>query len=222
MEAPSEIDAKQAALEAEQTANKNAANGYAPLDGSSDLPLANLPSHASTHQNGGSDEIATATPAANAIPKAGAGSDLAVGWIPEAAREEIFTWMSSGNLPASATAVDGGRIARRAGTIISATIFMEDRGGSGSSIADINRHVPSTKPITTQRNATAGVTIYTTQGNRPTIAGGVNAENAVFETATPNVTSFAAGDFFTVDIDQRATGAFAAGMVVQLHVKYDS
>ena len=38
--------------------------------------------HASTHQNGGSDEVATATPGANAIPKAGSGGTLASGWIP--------------------------------------------------------------------------------------------------------------------------------------------
>ena len=37
--------------------------------------------HASTHQHGGSDEVSTATPAANAIPKANASGDLADGWI---------------------------------------------------------------------------------------------------------------------------------------------
>jgi hypothetical protein len=38
--------------------------------------------HASTHQHGGSDEVATATPTANAIPKADATGKLAAGWIP--------------------------------------------------------------------------------------------------------------------------------------------
>lgn len=38
--------------------------------------------HATSHQNGGSDEVATATAGANAIPKAGAGGTLAAGWIP--------------------------------------------------------------------------------------------------------------------------------------------
>ena len=38
--------------------------------------------HATSHQNGGSDEIATATAAANSIPKAGAGAKLDIGWIP--------------------------------------------------------------------------------------------------------------------------------------------
>ncbi len=40
--------------------------------------------HASRHQNGGADEVATAAAAANAIPKAGAGGTLAAGWLPAA------------------------------------------------------------------------------------------------------------------------------------------
>lgn len=88
----------------ELTANKNAANGYPGLSASSKLTGsqqvygtavdtacqgndarlsdARTPTaHASTHQNAGSDEVATATAGANAIPKAGAGGKLAVGWI---------------------------------------------------------------------------------------------------------------------------------------------
>ena len=44
------------------------------------LIATDLPAHASRHQNGGNDEIGTATPAANAIPKSTASSDLN-GWI---------------------------------------------------------------------------------------------------------------------------------------------
>ncbi len=89
----------------EITANKNAASGYAGLDGSSKLTGsqqvygsasntacegndarlsdARTPTaHASTHKNGGGDEVATATAGANEIPKAGAGGTLALGWIP--------------------------------------------------------------------------------------------------------------------------------------------
>jgi hypothetical protein len=40
--------------------------------------------HASRHQHGGADEIATATPAANVIPKAGAAGTLAAGFLPAA------------------------------------------------------------------------------------------------------------------------------------------
>lgn len=43
---------------------------------------ATFAAHATQHQNGGSDEVATGTPAANAIPKAGAGGTLAAGWMP--------------------------------------------------------------------------------------------------------------------------------------------
>jgi len=38
-------------------------------------------SHANTHQNAGGDEVATATPGPNAIPKAGAGGTLDDGWL---------------------------------------------------------------------------------------------------------------------------------------------
>jgi hypothetical protein len=42
-------------------------------------------SHASQHQDGGSDEVATATPAAGAIPKAGVTGLLDPGWLPDSA-----------------------------------------------------------------------------------------------------------------------------------------
>lgn len=46
------------------------------------LVAADLPAHASSHQNGGSDEVGTATPTANAIPKAQSGNtQLATGWL---------------------------------------------------------------------------------------------------------------------------------------------
>lgn len=46
------------------------------------IPATFAPSaHASSHQHGGSDQIATATPGANAIPKAGSGGTLADGWL---------------------------------------------------------------------------------------------------------------------------------------------
>ena len=41
--------------------------------------------HATTHQNGGTDEVAVVTPAANAIPKADGLGKLDAGWIPDGA-----------------------------------------------------------------------------------------------------------------------------------------
>ena len=48
-----------------------------------DKPFTFAPAaHASTHQDGGSDEIATATPMPNGIPKAGSDGKLDTGWLP--------------------------------------------------------------------------------------------------------------------------------------------
>jgi hypothetical protein len=62
--------------------------------------------HASTHQNGGSDEIATATPGASAIPKAGSGGTLAAGWIPSALGST--TSVNGTPIPAASTLVTTG------------------------------------------------------------------------------------------------------------------
>ena len=58
-------------------------NGSGACAGESQITTSQLVAHAATHQNGGTDEISTATPAANAIPKAGTGGTLAAGWIPD-------------------------------------------------------------------------------------------------------------------------------------------
>lgn len=44
---------------------------------------ADLPAHASRHQNAGGDEVGTATPGPNAIPKADGSNKLAAGWLSE-------------------------------------------------------------------------------------------------------------------------------------------
>lgn len=43
-----------------------------------------------------------------------------------------------------------------------------------------------------------GTTIFTTQGNRPTVAAGTLTDLS----STPDVTTAAAGDYITVDVDQ--------------------
>jgi len=52
--------------------------------------------HAASHQHGGADEVATATAAANAIPKAGAGGVLADEWIPARAPDDAYYLLFSG------------------------------------------------------------------------------------------------------------------------------
>ena len=47
--------------------------------------------HAPTHQHGGIDEVGSASPADNAIPKAGLGGRLAEGWIPTSTTVRLTT-----------------------------------------------------------------------------------------------------------------------------------
>lgn len=75
-----------ASLGVVELANDGEAVGGVVVQGNdSRLSNARTPTaHATSHQHGGSDEVAVAAPAANAIPKAGAGSTLAAGWLPAA------------------------------------------------------------------------------------------------------------------------------------------
>lgn len=57
-----------------------------------------------------------------------------------------------------------------------------------------------------------GTTIFTTQGNRPTIAVSTNVD----ATSVPDVTAFASGDYITVDIDQIGSTIAGADLVVQI------
>lgn len=57
-----------------------------------------------------------------------------------------------------------------------------------------------------------GTTIFTTQGNRPTIAISGNADNA----SVPDVTAFAAGDYITVDVDQVGSTIQGSDAVVEI------
>lgn len=68
--------------------------------------------------------------------------------------------------------------------------------GSTSTIVDVNLN---------------GTTIFTTQGNRPTLTSG----SVAVKSAAPDVTSWPDGQYLTVDIDQGGTGA--AGLQVQVN-----
>lgn len=60
-----------------------------------------------------------------------------------------------------------------------------------------------------------GTTIYTTQANRPTITAAANAGGPG---ATPDVTTLAAGDYLTVDIDQVGSSVAGADLTVAVIV----
>lgn len=77
----SKLDGIAAGAEVNVNADWNAVGGDAQI---LNKPTSMTPTaHAASHQNGGSDEIATATPAANAIPKASASGKLD-SWISDA------------------------------------------------------------------------------------------------------------------------------------------
>lgn len=97
-------------------------------------------------------------------------------------------WVANGPFKVD-TSVDGGWTPPTAGRILYIWLHRTTAGASGSTIVDIHLN---------------GTTIYTTQANRPTIAFN-DGDNKVLATA-PDVTTFAAGDILTLDIDQAEGG----------------
>lgn len=83
------------------------------------------------------------------------------------------------------TTVDGAWIPNTAFVITSVWIWHGTAGTSSSTILDLNKN---------------GTTMYTTQANRPTI-NFADADGKV-QATLPDVTSIAAGDIITIDIDQ--------------------
>lgn len=86
-----------------------------------------------------------------------------------------------------------------AATILGVTAIVNTAPSGAAIIIDLNIN---------------GVTAYTTQANRPTIAAGANASTET----VPDVTAIAAGDYLTVDIDQ--VGSTAAGADLTVVVRY--
>lgn len=60
-----------------------------------------------------------------------------------------------------------------------------------------------------------GTTIFSTQGNRPTVADGANASLQ----KVPDVSAFAAGDYLTVDVDQVGSGTAGSDLVLTIRYK---
>ncbi len=60
-----------------------------------------------------------------------------------------------------------------------------------------------------------GTTIFTTQGNRPTIPDGSNDDLS----AIPDVTAIAAGDVLEIDVDQIGSGTAGADLVVIIQIQ---
>lgn len=68
-------------------------------------------------------------------------------------------------------------------TVLNVTLQLGGTPTGASVIIDVNKN---------------GTTIFTTQGNRPTVAAAATQDLA----SVPDVTAYAAGDYITVDVDQ--------------------
>lgn len=60
-----------------------------------------------------------------------------------------------------------------------------------------------------------GTTLFTTQGNRPTVAVSTNLAS----TTAPNVTTFVNGDYISVDVDQIGSTVAGSDLVVVLRMR---
>lgn len=87
--------------------------------------------------------------------------------------------------------------APRAMNILNVIISVGTAPTGASIIVDVNKN---------------GTTIFSTQGNRPTIAASGTSDTS----SVPDVTSVAAGDYLTVDIDQIGSTVAGANLVVQI------
>ena len=166
---------------AENAANRGSAGGYAPLDSSSKVPAANLPTtmkpsaHASSHQNGGSDEIATVTPNANAIPKAGPGGKLAQAWVDFTGYQTTtgnFPWAQLTGVPSAfnANQVNGTLLSSLATGILKNTTGT---GVPGIAVAGTDYMGTSTAVQASQMPALTG-DVTTPAGSVATTVGKIN------------------------------------------------
>lgn len=85
-----------------------------------------------------------------------------------------------------------------AATVVSVRAAVGTAPTGASVLVDVNKN---------------GTTIFTTQANRPAVAAGQTISAAP---AVPNVTSMAAGDALTVDIDQIGSGTPGSDLTVMI------
>lgn len=88
-----------------------------------------------------------------------------------------------------------------AATIVGVTAAVSTAPTGASVIVDVNKN---------------GTTIFSTQGNRPTIP----ASSFASSTAVPDITSLAVGDYLTVDVDQVGSTIPGADLVVIIAYRY--
>lgn len=122
-------------------------------------------------------------------------------WVQVAAAVNLFEF---------ATLSQGGTLSVKTGasrfyvessyTIVGVRVAVGTAPTDASIIVDVNKN---------------GTTIFTTQGNRPTIAASSNTATA----NNPDVTSLVAGDYLSVDIDQVGSTVAGSDLTVQVRLR---
>jgi len=100
----------------------------------------------------------------------------------------VIRFVLSGK-PVVLSGLDGAWPASGAGVIRRITLWRGTAGSSGQVIVDVNK---------------AGTTIYSTQGNRPTVTAA--SGNDAISTTTPDILTFNQDDLFEIDIDEVDAG----------------
>lgn len=133
--------------------------------------------HGASHRAGGTDEVATTTPAAGAIPKAGGAGTLGAGWIsalPYLADSTTYAGSASQGGPASAVANDSVAL----GVKTTGNFMADLAAGSGIAVT----HTPAEGST-----ATVALDYSATLGGNPGLAAGASqfgATGLLFEGAT--------------------------------------
>jgi opacity protein-like surface antigen len=115
--------------------------------------------------------------------------------------EATYVWGSEGTLTAPKTGK--GRILFPVASVIMGVWATDDTAPTGAAILlDVNKN---------------GTTIFSTQGNRPTIAIAANATAA--EVTNMNTTAISADQYLTIDIDQIGSTVAGADLTVGVRVR---
>lgn len=112
--------------------------------------------------------------------------------------EETLHFFISG--AQTAAALKAAALIGIAGTIVDVRARILTAPVGSALIVDVNKN---------------GTTIFTTQGNRPTIADGATASS----TTAPDVTAVAAGDYLSFDVDQIGSGTAGSNLLVSVTIK---
>lgn len=126
------------------------------------------------------------------------GANGAAGAISNGMAEETFHFFIAGAQTAGTK--KGGLVVGVACTIVDVRMHADTAPTGASLIADVNKN---------------GTTVFTTQGNRPTIA--ISGTDST--TVAPDVTALAAGDRLSFDIDQIGSTIAGSDLYVSVTVK---